>query len=143
MLTNAEDDGSETLVLATFIDRCQQYPEDAVATACREWADTEKFWPSLAELVAQLNLLTMRRRALLVALERGYQPPPQPDPERSPPSEADTRHVTAAMNELRGRIGAQPRPRVIERPPIPEEGRRQMERELAAHRAKLAQLRGE
>lgn len=55
--------------VAIFADELRVYPPDAVQTACREWARTNTFAPSLHDLVSLCQRFTQRRRKLKERLE--------------------------------------------------------------------------
>lgn len=62
-----EDD--QTLMIAALIDELAAFPRDVVATALRNWARREKWWPTLAELRAGCQRAMRYRRALAIAID--------------------------------------------------------------------------
>lgn len=61
-------DTDEELTLTLFAEKAGQYPADAVAMACERWAETQVFWPSLAELLSMCEWAMSARRSLRMAL---------------------------------------------------------------------------
>jgi hypothetical protein len=72
LLTKArnEDQISEQMRMALYLDRLSQYPADAVIHVCRSWADTNVFWPAWAELREKLESRVSGRRMMLKAIRR-------------------------------------------------------------------------
>jgi hypothetical protein len=63
--------GYAEAMLTILTEEIAGYPEDIIVDACRRWARRETFWPSLAELRAELDRVANRRRLLRDALRRG------------------------------------------------------------------------
>lgn len=64
-----DDDAAVTV--AAYAEELSQYPADIVRAACRSWTRREPWWPSWAELKAELDRLARRRKALFAALRPG------------------------------------------------------------------------
>jgi hypothetical protein len=56
LLTKFKDRGTDDLkgMIAAFAERLSEYPGDAVMTALHEYPLTNRFWPSLEELAAEV-----------------------------------------------------------------------------------------
>ena len=59
------------MILQVLAEECQDYPSDVVQHALRGWAKREMWFPSLAELRAELQRHGKRRLALLECLNHG------------------------------------------------------------------------
>ncbi len=89
-LTVSRDIGSDvSLVFAAYTQELRQYPAEAIRDVLRSWPRTQRFWPSMAELIERLDRLVKPRRALREALKREYQPPATSPDWTPPPSEED------------------------------------------------------
>ncbi len=106
-MTISRDAGSDlTMIFAVYTDELRRYPVDAVRTVLREWPG--KYWPAIAELKPSLDRLVVPRRALLIALERGYRQP-EKSPDWIPPTADEKAAVDAFLaahgfsGEWRGR----------------------------------------
>ena len=64
----AEEQGDIKMKVAAFTAELSVYPPTAVTAVCREWSRRSKFWPSWAELYAELEDAVRPRRLLLAAL---------------------------------------------------------------------------
>lgn len=56
------------LRLAVYAEELARYPEDAVVAAIREYGRANRYWPALADLIAECNKLVRERKSLRVAL---------------------------------------------------------------------------
>jgi hypothetical protein len=65
---NAQGEDTKT-ILRVYSDRIARFPQDIAVSLIRKWSDTEKWWPSLGELVTQMDALMTERRAMLDRLE--------------------------------------------------------------------------
>lgn len=97
------------LQAAAFFDQVSTYPADVVVDACEVWAAREVFFPSWAELKAELDRRMQRRLALKRALEKRIDEdersaPPATDDERD--RIAERQRVGAMMSELRRSMSA-------------------------------------
>jgi hypothetical protein len=72
LLTKASNDDEPTQQMraALYLDRLSEYPTDAVIHVCRSWADTNVFWPAWAELREKLESRVSGRRMMLKAIRR-------------------------------------------------------------------------
>jgi hypothetical protein len=70
--TASRSSGTEDtkLMVRVYTDRIAQFPEDVAVWVIRQWSETEKWWPSLGELVTRMDELMVERRAILAELER-------------------------------------------------------------------------
>lgn len=66
--TRAEAEGDMALGMQVYAEECATYPADVVVWALRQWARTETFYPSLAELRDLLQRGSRRRESLYNAL---------------------------------------------------------------------------
>lgn len=62
--SRATDGMDLRMMLAVFADELAEFPEDVVATAFRNWARREKWWPSLAEIRDHCQRLNRVRSSL-------------------------------------------------------------------------------
>lgn len=53
--SRAKPDEDMTMFVAAMTDELAKYPLDLVASSLREWSSKEKFWPSLAEILAPIK----------------------------------------------------------------------------------------
>lgn len=67
--SKAESSALVDLQLEVYAQKLQDWPADVVRSVLAAWPDTNVFWPSWAELVALMEPLTRKRRALLEVLE--------------------------------------------------------------------------
>lgn len=74
-----------------------RYPADVAKATCADWARTQKWFPSLAELLALADRLAAPRQQMLLALHRA---PGLPPPERRDPTEEERRRVSAMFREF-------------------------------------------
>lgn len=58
-----------SIAIAAYSNSLMKYPADAVVDALHYWSENEKFWPSLSELVAQVQRRTRRRMTIKKVLE--------------------------------------------------------------------------
>jgi hypothetical protein len=65
---NAKGEDTKT-ILRVYGDRIARFPQDIAVSVIRKWSDTEKWWPSLGELVTRMDELMSERRAMLDQLE--------------------------------------------------------------------------
>jgi hypothetical protein len=134
-VTASREIGQDTLALtfAAYADELLQYPADAVRTVLREWPRSNRFWPSMAELIERLERLVTPRRALREALRRGYQPR-QDSPDPIPPT-AEEKEAVAALLQTHG-IGeaVQHRERASESKPMTAADRKRVADETAGFR---------
>jgi hypothetical protein len=56
-------------MVRVYTDRIAQFPEDVAVWVIRQWSESEKWWPSLGELVIRMDELMVERRAILAELE--------------------------------------------------------------------------
>jgi len=66
----AESDDDLAMGFQVLAEECAEYPADVVVWALRNWARTEIFYPSLAEIRDRLQRGARRRAALIDALDR-------------------------------------------------------------------------
>lgn len=66
--TREADQGNLNLTFAAYAEALIEYPPDVVITACQEWAQRERFWPALAEILAVCDRLASPRRRLREAV---------------------------------------------------------------------------
>lgn len=66
----AEPDDEVAMRFQVLAEVCQDFPPDVVRHALRAWAKRELFFPSLAELLDELQRASKRRRALLDCVSR-------------------------------------------------------------------------
>lgn len=133
-LTVSRDIGQDlTLVFAAFTDELLKYPPDAIREVLREWPRTERFWPSMAELNERISLIVGPRKALLVALRRGYQPP-ETSPDWIEPSDVDKAAVTELLAKHGYSIDRTGRVYSPEAEPLTPEARRKIADEIKAFR---------
>ena len=52
-------------VMAAYVEDLEHVPADVLEQVCREWRQTERFWPTIAELLERCRSLVSRRRSLL------------------------------------------------------------------------------
>lgn len=69
-VARATDMPEMTMVLSAFAEELAEWPADAVLTALRQWPRANKFWPTLAEIIAEIRKLAETR--LAIAAEIGY-----------------------------------------------------------------------
>ncbi len=67
-ISRGTSEGDMTLMLAAYASSLEKYPRDIVISALRFWSETEKFWPSLSEIIVISERWIRRRRALREAL---------------------------------------------------------------------------
>jgi hypothetical protein len=65
---NAQGEDTKT-ILRVYGDRIARFPQDIAVSIIRQWSDSEKWWPSLGELVTRMDELMIERRAMLEQLE--------------------------------------------------------------------------
>jgi hypothetical protein len=70
--TASRSSGTEDtkLMVRVYTDRIAQFPEDVAVWVIRQWSESEKWWPSLGELVIRMDELMVERRAILAELEQ-------------------------------------------------------------------------
>lgn len=68
--TKAESPELVDLQLEIYAQDLEKWPADVVRNALLHWSETQIFWPAWAELVAIMEPLTRKRRALLEVLEQ-------------------------------------------------------------------------
>lgn len=56
------------IAIMTFVEELSVYPEDIVKFICKEWAQKNKWFPVLSELISKCEELMIPRRALLKAM---------------------------------------------------------------------------
>lgn len=99
-LTVSRDIGNDlSLVFAAYTHELRQYPAEAIRDVLRSWPRTQRFWPSMAELVERLDRIVKPRRVLREALRREYRPPAVSPDWTQPPSEEDKVAVLELLAE--------------------------------------------
>jgi hypothetical protein len=134
-LTVSRDIGQDlTLVFAAYTSELLKYPPDAIRRVLRAWPKTQRFWPSMSELVQGLDRLVRPRHALRNALRQPYRPAETSPDWAPPPSEK----VLAAISDLLAAHGIVAdeygRMRPPEREPLTSAQRRQVRNECAVFR---------
>ena len=138
-LTASRNAGNDdlTLALSAWVAELERYPGDIVVAELRDWPRAHKFWPTLAEMVEELDRVARPRHLLLAALHRGYRAP-EPETGWRLPTEAEREAVEAALIEA-GIPRATARSasgRKMELPAMTQADRAQMDAELRAFRAR-------
>lgn len=134
MVTVSRDVGQDlALMFAAYTDELSRYPADAIRDVLRAWPRTQRFWPSIAELVERLERIVRPRRALLDGLRRGYREP-ETSPDWLAPSEDDKEAVVELLQRHGFSIDPDGRPRPPEREPLTAEQRRQITEQTKAFR---------
>lgn len=134
-LTVSREIGADlSLAFAAYTEELRRYPADAVREVLREWPKTQRFWPSMAELVLRLDRLVKPRQALQEALGRGYVPFPDSPDWVPPPTEADKAAVAALLAEHGYRIEPDGRVRPPPQEPLTKRDRERVAAETAAFR---------
>jgi len=64
MAKAAQGEDDMQAMTAVFVDDLAGYPPDVIATACRRWRRTQRFFPTPADLIAICDELFSRRRML-------------------------------------------------------------------------------
>ncbi len=134
-LTVSRDIGNDlSLVFAAYTHELRQYPAEAIRDVLRSWPRTQRFWPSMAELIERLDRLVKPRRVLRDALKREYHPPAVSPDWTPPPSEEDK----AAVLELLAKHGIEfdehGRMRPLETEPLTEADIRRVREESGIFR---------
>lgn len=134
-LTVSRDIGSDlSLVFAAYTAELRKYPAETIRDVLRSWPRTQRFWPSMAELIERLDRLVKPRRALHEALRREYQPPAV-SPDWTPrPSEEDKAAVLELLAEHGIRFDDHGRMRPPETEPMTEADIRRVRKESGAFR---------
>jgi hypothetical protein len=65
----AEQSDDLKLLVSVFAEDLQRYPADIVISACREWGENQKWFPSWSELKERCESKFERRSAMQDALE--------------------------------------------------------------------------
>lgn len=97
-ISRAGSDADLKLALAAYTEECAVYPADAVVAVCRSWANTERWWPSWAELRERLERIVAPRRKLSEALRTGYREP-ETSPDWIAPTDEEKARVDALLAE--------------------------------------------
>lgn len=121
------------LIAAAYTDELSRYPADAVVEVLRDWPRSNRFWPSMAELVGPLDRMTAPRKALWEALRRGYKLP-ETSPYWIAPSDVDKAAVDELLEKHGYSVGPGGRVRPPEREPLTREIRRKVYAETKAFR---------
>ena len=99
-------------IVATFAEWLAEYPADAVLSGIENWRKTQKFWPTEAELRADIEERTYRRVALIAALKNPQRPAPVVDQRETPPL---TDEDIAAIYQKHGVPRPKPSPKELPR----------------------------
>lgn len=97
-------DMSETearLVFEDYAADLSTVPADLIEGAINDWRRTQKWFPSIAELLAVVESDWANRRRYLARLEAATVS--SPEPEYVPPTEAEKAEVEALMAKLRAK----------------------------------------
>jgi hypothetical protein len=121
------------LLFAAYADELREYPADLIRETLAEWARTEKWWPSIAELIERLKLLMRPRQALRKALQRGYRASAEL-PDWMPPSAADKAAVTELLTANDIPLDGQRHEGSLEREPMTPAVRAQLKQEFTDFR---------
>lgn len=73
--SRAEDEETTEFILRCFAEDVAAYPADVMRAACRRWCARETFFPSWAELKADLDRLARKRYRLRAAVARTLELP--------------------------------------------------------------------
>lgn len=65
MAVRMPDDTDLRPLLAIYLEDLVEYPPDLLTNACREWRRTQKFWPTISELIALMEPRVKHRREML------------------------------------------------------------------------------
>jgi len=106
-LTTKRKEGEFDLELSitAISEELSVYPEDIVQTVCRDWARKNRFFPVLAELIAECEKFMVLRRAIAKAFEEPVLQIEKRDDEWIPPTDDEKAEVDAMMADV---IGARP-----------------------------------
>ncbi|HEX5321477.1 MAG TPA: hypothetical protein VFW46_20130 [Stellaceae bacterium] len=97
-LTVSRDIGQDlALVFAAYVGELREYPADAIRDVLRGSARSNKFWPSIAELIDPLDRLVRPRKALRRALVSGKYQPPETSPDWIAPTPEDIAEAEALL----------------------------------------------
>lgn len=65
MAVRMPDDTDLRPMLAIYLEDLVEYPPDLLTNACREWRRTQKFFPTISELIALMEPRRKHRREML------------------------------------------------------------------------------
>lgn len=96
--TKFRADVNGTVALAAYADWLAQYPADAAAAACEEWARGMVFWPAWADLQRICDRLVSKRLTLRAALQKALEPAKGEVYLGEPKPETREERLTASIN---------------------------------------------